>query len=858
MIEKLTPMMAQYRATKEKYSDCMVLFRLGDFYEMFFEDAVEGSKILGITLTARNKGDGVKAPMCGVPYHAADNYISKLTRAGKKVAICDQMTEPNGHGIVERDVVRVVTPGTTFDDNLLDGKTNNYIACLAQSYDGYGFAYADVTTGDIFVSEFSSVEEVSSEFSRLKPAETIAGKTLIQTVGQISDSAHFEFEIFKEPEKTIIDNFGVKALSVFGLDGHKSAILAGATLYEYIKETQKTDLKHVENIRFYSVSDFMPISESTMKNLDIFHNGRDGVKGASLFQVIDKTLTPMGGRKLKSWMLHPLKDPIKINGRLEAVSELLERSSLLGDLREVLRGIFDIERLLSKLSLGSGNARDLIALKESLKVSPVLKGMLGSSENSFLRKISDDLVDLSDLVRIVSGAIKEEPPFTVREGGMINDGYSAELDELRSINAEGKGFIANMQKREIERSGISSLKIRYNKVFGYYIEISKANLANVPEDYIRKQTLVNAERFITPELKEYEEKVLNSIERICELEYELFYAVRMKVVEKITDIKRVASAIGRLDSICGFAETAFKNRYSKPDIIASDSDESLVIDIRDGRHPILERLDPMRDFVPNDCVIDPKLNVLNLITGPNMGGKSVYLKQVALIVYLAHIGSYVPASSCKLGLVDQIFTRVGASDNLSAGESTFMVEMVEASQILHNATSRSLIILDEIGRGTSTYDGLSIAWAICEYVHDKIRAKTLFATHYHELIGLCEKLPRAKNSSVAVSEKLSNLIFLYKIIDGGTNKSYGIEVAKLAGLPKDLIMRARGVLDKLEAENLDNRVSPVRVCEDQINMFVSASREHKTIDELKGIDPDNLTPMDALRKFHELKEKGII
>lgn len=863
----ITPMMSQYRAVKEKYSDCMVLFRLGDFYEMFFEDAVEGSKILGIALTARNKGDGMKAPMCGVPFHAVDGYIAKLTRAGRKVALCDQMTAPDGKGIVEREVIRVVTPGTTFDDSILDKKSNNFVACLVQNFDGYGFAYSDVTTGEFFVTQLRSLSEVETEIQRLYVTEIIMDETLIQNEDmkeifrKFKWLSYFPFSIYSEPEKVLIDNFGGKFSVIFGLEGKKSAIQASAVLYEYLRETQKTDLKHIDSIRLYSNSEFMDLSDSTFRNLEIFYT-LGGSRDGSLCSVLDKTETSMGGRTLRKWMIHPLKSVDQINRRLDSVKALLESSIAVINLRALLSQIFDIERLLARLSLGTGNARDLVALKASLKIVPDIKKLVEGVNGEIFREVIDGLVDVSGLVELIETVIKDEAPISVREGGMIRDGYNAELDDLRKINTDGKSYIAEMQKREIERTGISSLKIKYNKVFGYYIEISNSNLKNVPEDYMRKQTLVNAERFITPELKEYEEKVLTSIDKICELEYELFYAVRMKVVERVLDIKKIANAIGILDATSSFAEVALKNNYCRPEF----GDDAGVVEIRDGRHPVLEVLSLSKDFVPNDCVIDPEKNVMNLITGPNMGGKSVYIKQVALIVYLAHLGCFVPASKCRLGLVDQIFTRVGASDNLTKGESTFMIEMIEASNILHNATNRSLVILDEIGRGTSTYDGLSIAWAIVEYLHDKIGAKTLFASHYHELIGLCDKLPRAKNFSVAVSEKpakheheKSDIIFLYKIVEGGTSKSYGIEVAKLAGLPKEVVMKARGVLEKLEKKIIENGE---RVNVNQTEIFAikspEAEREHKVITELKDVDPNNLTPLDALKKLHELKEKGLI
>jgi DNA mismatch repair protein MutS len=862
MTEKLTPMMTQYKAVKEQYKDCMVFFRLGDFYEMFFEDAMEGSKILGITLTSRTKGEGAKVPMCGVPFHAVDNYIGKLTRAGKKVAICDQVTEPNGHGIVERDVVKVITPGTTFDDNILDGKANNYVACLVRGYDGFGFAYSDVTTGAFFVSEFVNFDGILNELTRVGAAELIVPESLSEDVRVRDlrksgiDVAVFTYETAKDPRSVFTDNFGIKSIQVFGLDSHEAALIAAANLYEYLRETQKTELSHIEKIAWYSVSEFMPLYKSTVRNLEIFHTAGEGKREGSLASVVDKTVTAMGGRKMRNWMMHPLKSEDEIGQRFDAVSEFLGSSAALKDVRGILGGSLDIERILSRLSLGTGNARDLVALKESMKIVPEVKVLLKNFGSEFVSGIAGDLVDLKELVSLVETAIDENPPAIIREGGMMADGYNSELDDLRSVRTEGKTFIAEMQQREIERTGISSLKIKYNKVFGYYIEISKANLDGVPEDYIRKQTLVNAERFITPELKEYEEKVLNSVERICELEYRLFNEVREKVVAMGGDIRRVADAVARLDVVCSFAELALVGNYCRPEIVPEN-----VIEIADGRHPIVESLRFGRDFVPNDCrvggVEGDGAGFLNLITGPNMGGKSVYIKQVALIVYLAHIGCFVPARECRLGLVDQIFTRVGAHDNLGDGESTFMVEMMEAASILHNATERSLIILDEIGRGTSTYDGVSIAWAICEYIHDSLKSKTLFATHYHELVSLVDELDGGKNFSVAVSDSgagKDDLVFLYKVVKGGTSKSYGIEVAKLAGLPKSVIMRARGVLGKLEEDVVGLRETPAP--DDQIAMF--DERGHKALEELKDIDADRMTPIEALNKFHELKEKGLL
>lgn len=830
---KLTPMMAQYKAIKEKYADCILMFRLGDFYEMFFQDAVEASQILQITLTARNKGGDSKAPMCGVPYHAVDQYLSKLTKAGKKVAICDQVTEPDGKGIVEREVVRVVTPGTTFDDNILENKANNYVACAIEDGGRYGFAYADVTTGDFMVTE---VEDFAAEVGRVRPAEVICEEELVAKVGVANT---FPFEYVKEPESALKKAFEVKSLKVFGLEGRKLAVAAAGMLYEYLRETQKTDLKHIQKISYYEVSDFMPLDEAVVRNLELFRTSR-GEKDGSLAWVLDKTVTSMGGRMLRNWMLHPLLKRDEVCARLDRVETFVKDSNLMRSVREEMGKIYDMERLLSRLSLGTGNARDLVAMKQSLMVVPRLKELVGGDEN---------LHELRELVELIEKAIVDEPPAIVREGGMIKDGYDAELDDLRSVSVEGKTFIKEMQARESERTGISSLKVKFNKVFGYYIEVSKANLASVPENYVRKQTLVNAERFITPELKEYEEKVLSAEDRIKQLEYELFYKVRMEVVKEIVKLQQTARAVAELDVYANFAFIAEKNNYCKPEVL--DGSE---IEIVAGRHPVIEHMSVAREFVPNDCRLGGEREFL-LITGPNMGGKSTYLRQVALTSLMAQIGSYVPAESARLGMVDRIFTRVGASDNLVAGESTFMVEMQEAAYILNNATERSLIILDEVGRGTSTYDGVSIAWAIMEFIHDHVSAKTLFATHYHELIELADKLPRSVNMSVAVRENQDEgVVFLYKVVEGGVDKSYGIEVAKLAGLPVDIVSRARGVLGELETRHIQkSRVSP-----DQGMLFDDKEvRKHKAIvEEIRGVDTEKMTPMEALFKLDEIKKKS--
>ncbi len=867
-------MMAQYRQIKAQYPDCILMYRLGDFYEMFFEDALEAAKILQITLTARNKNGENSAPMCGIPYHAVEGYLCKLTRAGKKVAICDQITEPTGKGIVQREVMRVVTPGTTFDENIIDGRANNYVACVAaegQPETGketkFALAYADITTGEFRVTELIGYKKLEEELMRIGPAECVLGSELLAVLNPLLQGKNiylFPYDYSKEAGVELQKSFGVNSLQGFGLAGKKQATLATGMLFEYLKETQKTELKHIQKINYYETSEFMPMDQSLIRNLELFYTGQ-GKKEGSLINILDQTVSPMGGRMLRNWLMHPLLEKIEIDKRLENVKKIAENSSLMRELRDSLGKIHDMERLLSRLSLGSGNARDLIAMRESLKVIPDLKNLI---QVSFVEYFSA-LDELGGLVELIEKAIVDEPPHTVREGGMIKKGFNAELDELLGISTEGKGFIVDLQQREIQRTGINSLKVRFNGVFGYYIEISKANLAAadsrrhgalasaaVPDDYTRKQTMVNAERFITPELKEYEDKVLNAEAGIKELEYELFYGVRMEVVKEILKIQRNAKVVAELDVLANLAYVAVKNNYCKPEII-----EGGEMEIKNGRHPVIEQLTFAKNFVPNDCSFDGARKFL-LITGPNMGGKSTFLRQVALTVLLAQIGSYVPAERARISLVDRIFTRVGASDNLTRGESTFMVEMNETAFILNHATEKSLVILDEIGRGTSTYDGVSIAWAVMEFIHDKIGAKTLFATHYHELIELAEKLEKAGNLSVLVKEnEKEGVVFLYKIVAGGVDKSYGIEVAKLAGLPVDLVSRARGVLSELE----NRHIRKTRVSPDQTGMFEEQpGREHRRVSEIENklaeeldkLDLNKMTPLEAMQKLHEMKGKG--
>lgn len=845
--------MAQYKKIKADYEDAILMYRLGDFYEMFFDDAIEASKILQITLTSRNKNSENQVPMCGVPFHAVNNYIAKLTRAGKKIALCDQITEPDGKGIVERDVVRIITPGTTLDENVLEHKRNNYVAYIISLKNEFGLAYADITTGFFNVTTFGSKIELLNEIERIQPAEILIPEVLLSDAeinGFIAERKFFKFSYnFNEDGQSfLLEYFSIKNLECFGISENKAAIKASAGLLTYIQETQKCKSNHINSIKFYKNGNFMPLDENTLRNLEIFYTQKEGKSEGSLFAVIDETVTSMGGRLLRRWMLSPLINKKQIDERLNKVEAVKNSPITMRNIRELLSGICDIERLIGKISLGSGNARDIKVLEESFRSIPELK--MEMAKISALEGINSIIDPLGSLFEYVNQAIKEDAPFSTREGNMIKSGFCEELDELRKLMDSGKRYILEMQEREVKRTGITTLKIRFNKVFGYYIEVSKANAGAVPEDYHRKQTLVNAERFITPELKEYEEKVLNAESRICELEYELFHKVRMEIIKNLKTIQSTAAAIANLDVIVCFAHIAEKYSYVRPEI-----SEENIIDIVDGRHPVIEKISGNQIFVPNNCYFDDGLTC-QLITGPNMGGKSTYLRQTAIIAYLSQIGCFVPARSAKIGIRDRIFTRVGASDNLSKGQSTFMVEMQETAYILHNATVKSLVILDEVGRGTSTYDGVSIAWSLLEFMHNKIKGFTLFATHYHELIELADNLSNAKNLHVLIGENEDReVVFLYKVLEGGVNKSYGLEVAKLAGLPVEILLRARQVLKELENKHIRGKT----VDENQLSIF-EEKREHQKIDqsifeEIRELDLNNLTPLQAMLKLEEIKLK---
>lgn len=877
----LTPLMKQYREIKRQHLDAILLFRMGDFYEMFDQDAVTASKILEIALTARNKSKGIETPLCGFPYHASDGYIAKLIRRGFKVAVCEQVEDPKlAKGIVKREVIRVVTPGTVLDSNLLDAKDNNYLASVYPNRDGYGLSFLDVSTGDFYMAEVSSADnlaELDSILSRFTPREVVVPKgcpvdeRLSAILRQYTQAIHTGEDWTFDPEtalRTLHDHFNITSLEGFGCAGMEQGISAAGAALRYIEETQKTSLANIRWIRPFLVNAFMVLDASCQRNLELVKNIYDGSQKGTLLSVLDHTVTSMGGRRLRAWLLNPLLNVKEIDERLDAVAELKSGFELRSRLGSLLGGIYDLERLISRVSLGAANARDLIALKQSLSYLPKIKEPISACTCRMIRETVEGWDDLQDVLSLIEKSIHDDPPFTLREGRLIKRGYDAGLDELCSISSEGKGWIAGIERRERERTGINSLKVSYNRVFGYYIEVTNANLPSVPQDYIRKQTLTNAERFITPELKEYEEKVLGAEEKIIELEFRLFQEVREKIAAEIARIQDMAGRLALLDCLTSLAEAAAKNNYSRPSV-----DDGDVLRVVEGRHPVLEQLTDER-FVPNDVLLDTGEHQLVILTGPNMAGKSTYMRQVALITIMAQIGSFVPVREAHIGLVDRIFTRVGASDFIARGQSTFMVEMNETANILNNATDRSLIILDEIGRGTSTFDGVSIAWAVAEYIHNKIKARTLFATHYHELTDLALTMVRVKNYSVAVKEWNDKIIFLRKVIEGGADKSYGIQVARLAGLPPEVIGRAREVLANLEKAEYNEMGEPIAAHQDrrgggetggsgdsgnteivpQLGLFAHDSGLLRK--EISELNLDVMTPIEALNKLHELKNKA--
>lgn len=805
MAETLTPMMQQYQSIRRTLPEgTLLLFRLGDFYEMFFEDAKEAAAILNVALTKRNG-----TTMCGVPYHAAEGYVAKLVRAGKRVAICDQVSDPQPGKIVQRQVTQVISPGTVSDLNQLESKRNNYLAAVYQLKELFGFAYADLSTGEFRVTELADAAALEDELARISPTEILVDEEQRQLLGERNGVVGCDGYLFAMDQAYYLlrEHFRVQSLDGFGCEGMEAAIGAAGAILHYLKNDLRRQLNHLTRLQVYSNSSYMLVDAATQSNLDLVSSR--GGKDTSLMGALDRTVTPMGGRLLRDWVLHPLRALEPLQQRQQFIADLLAEAFLLSNLRESLKGIRDIERTVGRLSQSGGNARDLLALRISLEQIPALKADLqalvkqtnfGADANpgSLGVLIEGGLHELPALVDLLGKALVEEPPLALKEGGMFRDGYHEPLDELRKATRGGKEWIAQLQQREIDATGIKSLKVRYTSVFGYFIEVTRSNLESVPEHYIRKQTTVNGERFYTPELKEMEGKILGADERARHLEYELFIQLREEALRELAALQQTAAAIASLDALASLAEVARLFGYSRPEL-----SDGLTLKIIDGRHPVLDQSLVEEKFVPNDVELDGGPNRLLIITGPNMAGKSTYIRQVALLVLMAQIGSFVPASRAEIGLTDRIFTRVGASDDLSKGHSTFMVEMNETANILNNATERSLVILDEIGRGTSTFDGLSIAWSIAEYLHDKIKARTLFATHYHELTELEMTRGGAKNYNVAVREWNDQIIFLRKIVRGGADKSYGIQVARLAGLPTEVVARAKEVLANLETSELN-------------------------------------------------------
>jgi DNA mismatch repair protein MutS len=796
-------MMAQYRQVRSKLpAGTILFFRLGDFYEMFFEDAKEASKILDITLTRRQD-----VPMCGVPFHSVDSYLAKLIRAGRKVAICDQVEDPaSAKGIVRREVTGIVTPGTVMQDTILASVQNNYLASLCRHGDAFGLAMLDISTGAFWVEECADIEPLADILRMFAPRECVVPSEQLSdplvkgVMGHLANVVVngcedwvFRYDVARD---RLIRHFAVHSLEGFGCEHKAAAVGAAGAVLHYVQEDLRRDVHHVRSLRVRNPADFMVLDESTCANLDLLpRRGDDRRGGFTLLGTLDVTETPMGARLMREWMLRPLAEVEGINRRLDGVGALVKDRVLLRTLREKLEGIRDLERLIARLSAGSGNGRDLRAMGVSLAALPEVRVLVAGHATAILGEQGQAMVLLPEMVDLIGRAIEDEPPATLKEGGIIRRGFNAELDELRAAASEGRQWLAEFQAREQIRTGIKTLKVRHNKVFGYYIEISKGQLPNVPADYIRKQTLVNAERFVTPELKEHERKIFGAQERAVALEYELFAQIRDRMVEHTESIQRTAAAVAQLDVLGSLADRALVAGYVRPQVSAGDR-----LWIKDGRHPVIEQMPDAERFVPNDVLLDGTANQLIVLTGPNMAGKSTYIRQVGLMVIMAQMGSFVPAAEAEVGIVDQVFTRVGASDDLARGRSTFMVEMQETANILNNATSRSLIILDEIGRGTSTFDGISIAWAVAEYLHnnEKVKAKTLFATHYHELTDLSLTMSGVKNYNVLVSERNDQIAFLRKIVPGTADKSYGIQVARLAGLPLEVVDRAKEILSNLE------------------------------------------------------------
>lgn len=876
-MSEYTPMMQQYIDTKKEYKDCILFYRLGDFYEMFFEDAKVASKELEITLTGKNCGQDEKAPMCGVPYHSVESYLNKLVSKGYKVAICEQVEDPKmSRGLVRREVVRIVTPGTNLDTQALDETKNNYIMCIVYLEDRYGVSIADVTTGDYYVTEVDQEEKLKDEIHKFAPSEIICNEAFYMTGMDFEDlrqrlgiavyaldSWYFDDETAK---KTLLEHFKISDLHGLGIKDYECGTIAAGALLKYLYETQKNNLANMTSLQLYITGKYMIIDSSTRRNLELVETLREKQKRGSLLWVLDKTRTAMGARMLRSFIEQPLIDKKEIEKRLDAVEAFNQNAMFREEIREYLNPIYDLERLISRVTYQTANPRDLTAFKSSLEMLPHIYNLLGEFETPMLKEIQSELDILEDIYHLIDSSIKEDPPISIRDGGMIKEGFDEEIDKLRHAKTEGKTWLMELETKEREKTGIKNLRIKYNKVFGYYLEVTNSYQNLVPDYYTRKQTLANAERYITAELKELEDIILGAEDKLVSLEYETFRDIRDKIAGEVLRIQKTAKAIAKTDVLSSLALVAERNNYCRPSI-----NENGVINIKNGRHPVVEQMINNDMFISNDTYLDNHKKRISIITGPNMAGKSTYMRQTALIVLMAQIGSYVPAEHAKIGIVDRIFTRVGASDDLASGQSTFMVEMTEVANILRNATSNSLLVLDEIGRGTSTFDGLSIAWAVVEHISNPrlLGAKTLFATHYHELTELEGKLNNVNNYCIAVKEKGDDVVFLRKIVPGGADKSYGIQVAKLAGVPESVIERAKVISEELSAHDIaeltgslmieNNKPRKKKEKLDEVDLtqmsLFDTVKDDDIIQELKEMDLGNLTPIDALNKLYQLQSK---
>ena len=874
-IKKLSPMMAEYVKTKQQYKDCILFYRLGDFYEMFFEDALTVTKELEITLTGKDCGLEERAPMCGVPFHAAETYINRLIEKGYKVAICEQVEDPKkAKGLVKREVIRVVTPGTTLDAASLDESKNNYLMSIVSMEDHFGCAIADISTGDCFLTEVDKPQKLLDEINKFVPAEIICNDAFFMS-GVDTDDLKNRLGICVFPldawyfddslcKRTLKEHFHVNTLEGLGIQDYDSGVIASGALFLYLQETQKSALSHMAGIRPYAAEKYMLIDSSSRRNLELVETLREKNKRGSLLWVLDKTKTAMGARTLRSYVEQPLIDAQEINRRLEALEELNKSPMLRDEIREYLNPIYDLERLISRISYQSANPRDLVAFASSLEMLPHIRQILKDFKTPLLTELYEDMDPLEDIAALIKSAIVEEPPLAQKDGGIIREGYHEDVDKFRRSRTDGKKWLTELEAREKERTGIKNLKIKYNRVFGYSLEVTNSFKELVPENYIRKQTLTNAERYITQELKDLEDLILGAEDKLYALEYELFCEVRDKVGAEVVRIQKTAKAVAALDVFASLALVAQRNNYVRPKI-----NESGVLDIKNGRHPVVEQMIEHDMFIANDTYLDNQKKRVSIITGPNMAGKSTYMRQTALIVLMAQIGSFVPADKANIGIVDRIFTRVGASDDLASGQSTFMVEMTEVANILRNATAKSLLILDEIGRGTSTFDGLAIAWAVIEHISDTklCGAKTLFATHYHELTELEGKISGVNNYCIAVKEKGDDIVFLRKIVKGGADKSYGIQVAKLAGVPDSVIRRAKELVEELSDADITAAVKDLtsaskkkqKIVYDQVDMaqmsLFDTVQDNDIVEEIRNLDMSHLTPMEAMNILYNLQNK---